>query len=94
LGGGLFVDDATGEKRIRSGFLEFSRDYWAANLSRKKPAPPELEEMFKLLSRVVKKRSTRIKPGKGVFWLGDDARLQLANGARLVGYESWRVAED
>lgn len=92
LGGGLFVDDATGEKRIRPGFLEFARDYWAADLSRKRPSPPELEEMYKWLARAVKTKSTRIKPGKGVFWLGNDAKTQLENGARLVGYESWSLS--
>jgi hypothetical protein len=89
LGGGISVDDRTGEKLIGSGFLEFSREYWVDDLSRKKPSPPELEEMYKRLARVVKVQSTRIKPGKGVFWLGNDARMQLEKGARLVGYESW-----
>jgi hypothetical protein len=89
LGGGISIDGATGEKRIGPGFLEFSRDYWVADLSRKKPSPPELEEMYKRIARAVKVQSTRIKPGKGVFWLGNDARMQLEKGARLIGYESW-----
>jgi len=93
LGGGMFVDDATGEKRIRSGFLEFSRDYWAVDLSRKKSSPPELELTYKRLAQSVKAQSTRIKPGKGIFWLGNDAKMQLKSGARLVGFESWAPSQ-
>jgi len=91
LGGGLFVDDSTEEGRIRPGFLEFSRHYWAAGLSFRYDSPGELEQIFKRLARVVKANSLRIKPGKSAFWLGNDARVQMARGARLVGYEQWSV---
>ncbi|MGD0631016.1 MAG: hypothetical protein ABR987_16940 [Terracidiphilus sp.] len=91
LGGGSFVDDSTGGRRIRPGFFTFSRRYWAADLSRTYDSPVELEEMFKRLTRVVKASSTRIKPGKSAFWLGNDARAQMADGVRLVCYESWSL---
>jgi hypothetical protein len=91
LGGGAFADDSTGGRRIRPGFLTFSRRYWAADLSRTCDSPVELEEMFKRLTRVVKANSTRIKPGKSAYWLGNDARAQLADGVRLVCYEDWSL---
>jgi hypothetical protein len=91
LGGGVFVDDSTGEGRIRSGFLEFSRHYWAADLSFRYDSPIELEQIFKKLARVVKANSFRIKPRRSAFWLGNDASAQMAFGARLVGYEQWSV---
>ena len=91
LGGGVFVDDSTGEGRIRSGFLDFSRHYWAADLSFRYDSPIELEQIFKRLARVVKANSLRVKPGRSAFWLGNEARAQLASGARLVGFEQWSV---
>lgn len=89
LGGGIFEEPNTGAHLIRPGFLEFSRKYWTVDLSRELQSPPELESLFKRLSRIVKARSSKIKPGKSVFWLGDDARAEMEDGARLVGYESW-----
>lgn len=89
LGGGLYSGTESGTRLIRSGFLEFSREYWSADLSAKLPSPPELESLFLRLSRAIKTHGSRIKPGKTVFWLGDDAKSQLDGGARLVGYESW-----
>ena len=91
LGGGCFVDDSIGERRIRPGFLTFSRYYWAADLSCRYESPPELEQMFKRLARVVKANSARIKPSKSAFWLGNDARAQMASGAKLVCYEQWSL---
>jgi hypothetical protein len=94
LGGGIFVDDATQERRIRSGFFEFSRNYWATDLSKRFQSPPELEAIFKRLAGTIKKTSIRIKPGKSVFWLGNDAKTELQRGANLVGYEAWSIAVD
>ena len=88
LGGGIVTDD-TGHKMIRSGFLEFSRSYWSHDSSRKLVSPQEIEQRFRRLVSVIKRHSIRIKPGKGVFRLGNDARLQLENGASLAGYEHW-----
>jgi len=92
LGGGLFLDEATGEDRIRPGFLSFSRHYWAEDLSWQHASPPELEEMFKWFLRVIKKNSVRIKPGNSVFRLGKDAEVQVRRGAKLIGYENWSLA--
>jgi len=92
LGGGLFLDEATGEDRIRPGLLSFSRHYRAEDLSWQHASPPELEEMFKQFLRVIKKNSVRIKPGKSVFWLGKDAEVQVRRGAKLIGYENWSLA--
>jgi hypothetical protein len=89
LGGGVFTDEESGKRMVRPGFLEFSQYYWTPDLSRRMVSPPEIEERFKRLASVVKRHSIRIKPGKGVFWLGNDAKLQLENGASLVGYEEW-----
>jgi hypothetical protein len=89
LGGGLFVESNTGANLIRPGFLGFSREYWTNDLSRKRQSPTELESLFKALSRAVKAHNSRIKPGKSVYWLGDNARAEMENGARLVLNESW-----
>jgi hypothetical protein len=89
MGGGVFTDEVSGKKMVRPGFLELSKYYWATDLSKRLVSPLEIEERFKRLTSVVKRSSTRIKPGKGVFWLGSDAKLQLENGASLVGYEGW-----
>ena len=90
LGGGVFaVDGVMKEQRIRPGFLECPRDYWDPAASQKRLSPPELAETFNRIVDAVKARSTRIKPGKTVFWLGADAKLKLQRGARLVGYETW-----
>lgn len=89
LGGGIHVEPGTNRRLIRSGFLEFSREYWSEDLSRKLPSPPELEAHFLELSKVIKAHSLRIKPGKSVFWFGEDAKEQLQTGTKLVGYESW-----
>jgi hypothetical protein len=94
LGGGVFVDDATTEQRIRPGFLAFSRHYWASDLSQRFQSPPQLEIAFKLLAGVIKKNSLRIKPGKSVFWLGNDARSELQKGTRLVGFENWLLSDN
>lgn len=88
LAGGLF-EEKPGTPLIRPGFLAFSREYWSLDLSQKLSSPRELEILFDELCRVVKASSSRVKPGKKVFWLGDNARVALESGARLVGYESW-----
>jgi hypothetical protein len=92
LGGGIFEEPNAGAQLIRPGFLEFSREYWTLDLSRKLQSPTELESLFNRLSRTVKSHSSRIKPGKSVFWLGDNAQAEMEKGARLVGYESWSPA--
>lgn len=89
LGGGMVSPRELNAGVIRSGFLEFSREYWSADQSRKMKSPPELGVLFDELSKAVKARSVRIKPGKSVFWLGRDAKIQLEKGACLVGFETW-----
>jgi hypothetical protein len=89
LGGGVFVSPETQMRLIRPGFLEYSPDYWATDLSRKLASPPELASLFERLCVVAKSHSVRIKPGKSIFWVGEDARSEMEKGARLVGYEAW-----
>lgn len=91
LGGGIFESEPPSERRIRPGFLHFNSGYWDHAITRKEPSPPELAEMFKRMSKVIRKNSLKIKPGMSVHWLGHDAKTQLLQGAKLVGYETWSV---
>jgi hypothetical protein len=89
LGGGIFVNDKTGTKYVRSGFLAYRPEYWDEGLAKKWPAPPELSETYGKLSKVIRVKSTQIKPDKTVYWLGDDAKAQLLNGVKLALHDQW-----
>jgi hypothetical protein len=89
LAGGLFRDPTTEAQRIRSGFLEFSSTFWTQDQTHKLPSPPPVKALYERLASGIKKRSSKIKPGKSTFWLGSDALNHLHSGARLVGYEKW-----
>jgi hypothetical protein len=85
LGGGLFNEDAS--KFIRPGFISYSPRYEnTAKKTMEKP-PAELIETYQALVKSIKKFTARIKPGNRVYWLGPDARKEVENGAKLVGYE-------
>lgn len=89
LAGGMFRDPATEVQRIRSGFLEFSSTFWTEDQTHKLPSPPPVNALYERLARGIKRRCSKIRPGKSTFWLGSDAQNQLHTGARLVGYETW-----
>lgn len=89
LAGGIFREPTTEARLIRPGFLEYSSAYWTEDRSRKLSSPLPALALYERLSRGVKRRNSKIKPGKTSFWLGSDALNQLRNGARLVGYEAW-----
>jgi len=89
MGGGIFVNEETGSKYIRSGFLAYRPEYWDEKLTKSEAAPPELAEMFERLAKVIRATSTRIKPDKTVYWLGDHAKTQLLNGVKLGLHEQW-----
>ena len=93
LAGGLYRDPTAEAWRIRSGFLEFSSAYWTVDHAHKVPSPPPVKALYQRLASGIKKRSSKIKPGKATFWLGSDALNQVQSGARLVGYEAWLPAE-
>jgi len=85
LGGGLFYEDAS--KFIRPGFISYSSLYENTTKKTLEKPSPELVKIYEALVKSVKKYATRIKPGKRVYWLGPDARKEIENGAKLVGYE-------
>jgi hypothetical protein len=89
LGGGIFLNTETGTKCIRSGFLAYRSEYWDEGLTLKQPAPPELTDVYELLSKVIRATSTRIKPDNKIYWLGDYAKDQLLKGAKLGLHEQW-----
>jgi hypothetical protein len=88
LGGGVLSDQTGRGRLIRPGFLAYSPEYWAADLSRKLATPPKLASLFEHLSKIVKGHSSKIKLGKNVFWVGKGARSELEKSGRLVGYEN------
>lgn len=93
LGGGVFSNSDTHHRLIRPGFLSYSPEYWTADLLRKLPSPPELASLFDDLCRTVKQHSSKIRPGKKVFWIGQNAQTELKNSARLVGFENLEPEE-
>ena len=91
MGGGLF--DESGSRFIRPGYLAYHSTYWNSKKRRMEKAPAELVTTYQALVKAIRKSATRIKPGKRVYWLGDDAKRQLLTGVKLVGYEKY-TAED
>jgi hypothetical protein len=89
LGGGIFEDEKTQTWRIRSGFLAHPSNYWDANITKRQASPPELMEIYKRLAEAIRATSTRIKPDRSVYWLGNDAQAQLLRGAKLGLHEDW-----
>ena len=49
--------------------------------------------MFKKLAKVVRATSTRIKPDKAVYWLGNKAKAELLSGAKLGLHEKWSLRQ-
>lgn len=91
MGGGIFLNDETGSKYVRTGFLAHRSEYWNQELTKKQSSPPELVEIYGQLSKVIRTTSTRIKPDKAVYWLGDYAKAQLLNGVKLGLHEQWSL---
>jgi hypothetical protein len=91
LGGGIYEDKSSGVKTVRSGFLAYRPDYWNDELTEKFAAPVELVETYRRLAKVVRATSTRIKPDKAVYWLGNDAKAQLQMGTKLGLHQNWTL---
>jgi hypothetical protein len=91
LGGGIFADNY--EKVIRPGFISYFPTYWNTLSSRNEKPPLELIETYKALQNHVKNAAVRIKPGRSVFWLGEDARKAVLKGAKLIGFEQSPIPE-
>jgi len=92
MGGDIFVNEETGVKHIRSGFLAYRPEYWDEGLTKKEKAPSGLAETYRQLAKVIRATSTRIKPDKTVYWLGDHAKAQLLNGVKLGLHEQWSLS--
>jgi hypothetical protein len=91
LGGGIIEDNESNSRHIRSGFLAYSSSYWDAEITKKEESPPELADTYKQLSKVIRATSTRIKPGRSVFWLGNYAKAQLLTGTKLSLHDNWTL---
>ena len=93
LGGGIVEEDGT--KFIVEGDLSYYPTYYVnreAHRETHKP-PAELIKIYKSLVGNLKKSSLRIKPGKGVFWIGAEAEKAIRNGAKLHAFSNMSANE-
>ena len=87
--GGIIEEDGT--KFIRQGGLSYYPAYWVDGEAHKPSA--ELIKVYKSLVANLKKSSIRIKHGKMVFWIGNEAEKAIRNGAKLHAFKDMSASE-
>jgi hypothetical protein len=91
LAGGSF--EAQGQEFIRSGAIGYYPTYWNTLESEMQKPSARLVSTYKSLALQIRQIATRIKLGRSIFWVGDDARRAALTGAKLVGFEKFEASE-
>jgi hypothetical protein len=76
-----------GHRFVGSGFIGYHNKYWSATRTAYRPQPDGLKSFSRSLVKEVKKRGTKTKGQKFVYWAGQHAQQELESGNLKISIE-------